>query len=202
MSWRNGHGLPDLTAIRGCMNGPSDLLRSEHVAIEDLLCVLDEMAKRLAANQPVPREDLLDAMMVVVEFGDRCHQIKEEDHVFPALSVASPKAGANLARQMSRDHRELRQLALSMRQLLPRVGDSKSLRVELEKDLRKYTRLLREHIRIEEETLFPEFDRAVGTTERTKIAREFDRLEREDVGWGLHEAYHAIIHRLGEAYGT
>jgi len=184
------------------MIDPTATLRSEHVAIEGLLTVLEAMAKRLAANEPVPREDLLDAMTVIVEFTDRCHQIKEEDLVFPALSSASPMVGADMARRLTNEHRTLRRLVASMRELLPRASATKTARAQLGKDLRTYSRLLREHIRIEEETLLPEFDRTVGATERTRIAREFDRLEREDVGWGLHEAYAAIIHRLRESYGT
>jgi len=184
------------------MNDPTEMLRSEHVAIEGLLTVLDAMAKRLAANEPVPREDLLDAMTVIVEFTDRCHQVKEEDLVFPALSSASPMAGADMARRLTNEHRALRRLAASMRDLLPRASSTKTARAQFGKDLRTYTRLLREHIRIEDETLLPEFDRTVGAAERTRIAREFDRLEREDVGWGLHEAYAAIIDRLAETYRT
>lgn len=184
------------------MEDPNEILRSEHEALQALLSVLDDMAKRLAANQLVPREDLNDAMMVVVEYADRCHCTKEELVLFPILATASPKAGAEITRRMAEEHRGLRRLVRGIQEILPRGSMTTSARVELGRILASYVQLLRDHIRIEEELLFPEVDRSIPRPDRARILREFERVEREEVGWGMHAAYHSIIHRLGEAYGT
>lgn len=182
------------------MDEPSATLRFEHDAIQVLLSVLDGMAHRLRVNEAVPREDLDDAMTVVVEFADRCHHAKEEQVVFPALRKASPEIGADIARRLTSDHQAFRKLVRAMRDLCPKARTRKSARVQLAKYFSTYIRVLREHIRIEEEQLLPEVDRSLAPAQRAEFAERFDRVEAEEIGWGMHEAYHAMIHRLAESY--
>ena len=179
---------------------PADTLRAEHETMQGLLSVLDGMAARLRSDVPVPREDLADVMTVIVEFADRCHHAKEEDVLFPALASASPQVGAEIARRLTSDHQAFRKIAASLRESVPRAGRSRVARDQLGKLLSTYARVLREHVEIEEQTLLPEFERAMEFAARQRIAEEFERLEREDVGLGMHEAYDAIVRRLGRTY--
>lgn len=179
---------------------PSQTLRSEHEALGALNVVLECMAARLSANEYVPREDLRDVVTVTVEFAERCHQAKEEDVLFRALGRTSPRVGGEMARHLEDDHRALRKLVWAIRELVPRLTSSKVTRNALAKNLQAYAHLLRDHIRMEEEQLLPEIDRALSAEEREEIARAFKRLEQEEVGWGMRAAYEAIIRRLAESY--
>ncbi len=140
-------------------------------------------------------------MTVITEFADRCHHAKEEVVLFPVLVKASPETGADLARRLTSDHRAFRKLVGSTRELLSRAEDDEGSRGQLAKNLDTYTRLLREHILIENEQLLPEIERSIAPEERARLAEEFERVEREEVGPGMHARYHEMIHRLGHKYG-
>jgi len=68
------------------------------------------------------------------------------------------------------------------------------------KNLRVYSKLLREHISIEDEKLFSEVERSLGSAERKEIAKKFELLEEEEIGSGMHERYHERVHKLAELY--
>lgn len=183
------------------MTEPNEGLKSEHEAIGELLVVLEGLAERMPGGAILPRGDLERAMAVVVELADRCHHAKEEEVLFPALAKASPEEGAELARRLTSDHRAFRKLVQPIRRLIPLAETNGGSRTQLTKNLISYTRLLREHIRIEEEMLFPEVERTLGATERARIAEEFERIEEEEIGTGMHDKYHDIIRALAQVYG-
>jgi hemerythrin-like domain-containing protein len=180
------------------MPEPNDVLREEHEAIEHLVSVLEHMAGQMHRKR-VPEGDLEKAMAVAVEFADRCHHAKEEKVLFPALSKASPKTGAEIARRLTSDHVAFRKLVGDTRKLIPRMGEG-AARTQLSKNLDTYARLLREHIRVEHEQLFPEVERSLGPADRARLAEEFDRVEAEEIGLGVHEKYHSVIEQLSRTY--
>jgi hemerythrin-like domain-containing protein len=63
-------------------------------------------------------------------------------------------------------------------------------------NLRAYAGLLRSHIRKEDSVLFPMAERLLTADDRAHLAAEFDRIEHEETGAGVHEKYHALAHEL------
>lgn len=183
------------------MGDPNEILKEEHEAIEHLTSAIEGMAVRLGGTGAYPKKDLEKALTVVVEFGDRCHHAKEEKVLFPAIAKASPKTGVELARRLTSDHIAFRKLVGTMRGQIADAGKDAAVRTQLAKNLGTYTRLLRRHISVEDGELAREVERSLGPAERARIAKEFERVEREEIGPGVHEKYHAMIHELAEAYG-
>ncbi|OGS49589.1 MAG: hypothetical protein A3K65_09365 [Euryarchaeota archaeon RBG_16_68_12] len=183
------------------MERPSDILKEEHVVIEHLLGVLDGMAEHLDERKPVAAKDLDAAFEVVVNFADKCHHAKEERALFPLLERFSPEEGKLLAHRLHGDHEAFRHLVKQMREAIPKVGarDPAATKM-LAKNARTYTSLLREHIAQETEHLLPLMDRVIPEGEMSRLAKEFDRIEREEVGAGVHEKYEHTIRSLAEKY--
>ncbi len=183
------------------MTEPSDILREEHEVIQHLLHVLRAMAARVERGETVARADIDDLLGVVVNFADRCHHVKEEHTLFPALARASPEEGARLVHRLEGDHESGRHLVAALRSEAATLasGDA-TVRRQFAKDARSYVALLEEHIHQETTHLLPLVDRILPAKERTALAAEFDRIEREETGAGLHEKYEGTIHRLAERY--
>lgn len=183
------------------MNEPSDILKEEHDVITHLLHVLAAIATRVEHGERVPRADIEAALEVVVNFADKCHHAKEEKALFPVLARFSPKEGAFLAHRLEGDHKAARQLVTAMRESAPRVeaGDPAARRT-FAKSAKTYVALLQEHIDQETKQLLPLVTSALPPAERSALAEEFDRIEREETGEGLHEKYEGTIHRLADAY--
>ncbi len=182
------------------MEEPNDVLREEHEAMELLLSALEGMAGALQRPGPYPRKDLEAATTVITEFGDKCHHAKEEKVLFPALAKASPQTGAEIARRLTSDHRAFRQIVGTMKAQIPKAEADAAARALLAKNLDTYVRLLRAHIAAENTELMPEVDRAIPPAEREAIAEAFERIEREEVGAGVHEKYRGMIHKLADTY--
>ncbi len=183
------------------MTEPSDILREEHEVIEHLLHVLAAMAKRVEHGETVARADVDDLLEVVVNFADKCHHAKEEKALFPVLARSSPQEGARLVHRLAGDHEAGRHLVASLRVGAERLPSADArTRAQFAKDARSYVALLTEHIDQETKLLLPLIDRAIPEKERAALAAEFDRIEREETGAGLHEKYEGTIHRLADRY--
>jgi len=183
------------------MEEPNQILKQEHDATEELLNALDEMTIKAGVLGKPPVKDIEDALTVIIGFVDKCHHVKEEKALFPALSKASPDVGAELARRLTSDHKAFRQLVSSMDTALARVGSDSQARTLIVKHIGTYTRLVRAHIGVEETELFREVDRAIQPDERAEISIAFERIEQEEVGRGMHEKYHSMIESLSKKYG-
>lgn len=199
----NGFGsiLMDRGPMVRIMTEPSEILQEEHEVIQHLLHVLTAMAERVDRGEAVARADVDDVLEIVVKFADECHHAKEEKALFPALRLASPQEGAALVHRLEGDHEAGRHLVAAMRSESPAAesGDPKA-RSQFAKDARSYAALLTRHIDAETEQLFPLVERALPAKERAALADEFDRIEREETGAGVHEKYEGTIHRLADRY--
>ncbi|HZL05740.1 MAG TPA: hemerythrin, partial [Coriobacteriia bacterium] len=71
---------------------------------------------------------------------------------------------------------------------------------ELANALTTYTQLLHGHIRHEEDDCFGPADRELPTEVQAELEEGYERIEREVIGGGVHEALHALLDRLGDAY--
>jgi hemerythrin-like domain-containing protein len=67
------------------MTEPLDILNHEHRIIKQGLRGLDGMCQRLESGQQIPSEAVAQILDFIRTFADRCHQMKEEMHLFPAL---------------------------------------------------------------------------------------------------------------------
>jgi len=182
------------------MDDPNEVLREEHEAIELLLSAVEGMAGHVHRGGAYPRKDVESALTIVTEFADKCHHAKEERTLFPALSKASPQVGAELARRLTSDHITFRKLVGTMKEQTAKGETDEKVRALLVKNLDTFARLLREHIRIENAQLLPEVERSIPEAERARLAAEFERIEAEEIGAGVHEKYHHMIHKLADAY--
>jgi hemerythrin-like domain-containing protein len=63
-----------------------------------------------------------------------------------------------------------------------------------------YIELLRHHIDKENNVLFPMADRSLSEERQVRISEEFDRLEKERIGEGRHEAFHQLMDDLARIY--
>lgn len=75
----------------------TEVLKTEHRAIELMLRILDNVSDRLERGETVDTGDLEAMVEFIRVFADRCHHAKEEDHLFrPWRRRASPGRVARL----------------------------------------------------------------------------------------------------------
>ncbi len=176
-------------------------LRDEHEGIKVAIAVLDRLADDLEAGRTVEADDLDGLVDFIKTFADRCHHGKEEDLLFPALEkVGIPREGGPIGVMLT-EHKCGREFVRGMADALPgiREGDPDA-RKAFASAAHGYVQLLTEHIEKENNILFCMAEQHLCEDEHARLTTEFERVEQERIGPGVHERYHALLDRLGEKY--
>lgn len=188
-------------APHGPTSTPSAVLEAEHDVIRQLLRALNGMAHTVE-RVPIPRQDLDDALETIAGFADACHHAKEEKVLFPALRRAS-KESERVVRELEGDHKAGRKIVRAMRDAAPGAASGDVASQEgFAHAARLYAKMLEMHIRHENERLYPLMERVLSPAERERVAEEFERVEREETGAGVHQKYERIVERLAGTYAA
>ena len=182
------------------MTTPTQLLMEEHRAIERMLDVVERAATRFERGDPVPPRLFSEAATFFASFADRCHHAKEEKHLFTRMSERGiPVEGGPLG-VMYAEHEQGRAYVRLMRQEGQRYAEGGQADADVLVDAsRDYVRLLRQHIQKEDHVLYPMADRVLTAQDQQQLLEAFERVEREEMGEGEHERFHAMIEELGLA---
>lgn len=176
-------------------------LRAEHEGIQLMLRILEAICLKLEAGERVNPEHLEGIIEFFRVFVDRCHHGKEEDLLFPLMeAVGVTKEGGPLGimlaeHDMGRGH--VRGMAEALAKYKVENGKSAA---ELAAHARDYIALLRAHIDKENMVLFPMADAHVSGARQEQLYDEFEKLEEEKIGSGVHERFHKLLDDLAKTY--
>ena len=182
---------------------PTEILMHEHRVIEQVLDCLDAMVEESEASGSVAELPARQAIDFLRTFADRCHHGKEENQLFPMMEARgfSPQAGPTAV--MRAEHVEGRALIGAMEDAIPAAsrGDASAC-ARWRTSARNYGLLLRQHIEKEDHCLFPMADQTLRDADQSELARLFDRVERDEIGPGVHDRYLELADRLAARYGV
>lgn len=175
---------------------PTETLAHEHDVI---LLVVEAAAREAAAIRERGRVDPARVAKMAdffAGFADTCHHAKEEKLLFPRLEArGADRMGCPIA-ELTDEHETGRAHVRAIRAALAGAADEAGPAKEVAGHLAEYAELLREHIRKENEVLFPCADRVLSREDQHELARGFERVEAEETGAGVHERYHRLAHEL------
>ncbi len=154
----------------------------EHRAISRLLDVLDALG-RLADAGEAPVDACEQALEFIRTYADALHHGKEEQLLFPAMEAAGLPTGTGPIAVMCDEHEQARDALVTMERALDAMGPGERAAGEaFARAAGAYTHLLREHIRTEDEVVFPMVEELLGPGEKADLADAFARLEEDDIG--------------------
>ncbi|HVN76049.1 MAG TPA: hemerythrin domain-containing protein [Thermoanaerobaculaceae bacterium] len=176
---------------------PTETLKHEHKIVELVLQGTEREALAIRNGGEVHAETIEEMTDFFKNFVDRCHHAKEERHLFPALGSKGFPAETGPVAVMLYEHEQGRAAIRAITESLPgaRNGDRRAA-AALADALLEYVELLRNHIFKENNVLFPMADRLLAADEQATLAAQFDQVEAEEIGEGVHERYHELAHRL------
>ncbi len=176
-------------------------LMKEHRGIEVMLRVLEAVSLRMEAEKPVEHRDLDRVVEFLAVFADKCHHGKEEDLLFPALEAAGiPREGGPIGVMLA-EHAEGRRIISHLTETIDRYkANHRDASAEFASTARGYVQLLSQHIKKEDGVLYPMAERLLGGDKDAELVRAFEKLERERIGAGKHEEFHALLHHLERTY--
>lgn len=163
---------------------PMQKLVDEHVVIKRWLALIPTVVDTLdlQANEGV--EIVENGIDLIRTYADRLHHAKEEDILFKYFDDT-----AEIFQVIYEDHKKARNHVKEMLAALEK-RDEPSLAYHLT----EYKDLLAEHIKKEDEILFPWLDRKLN---KTKVVELSDRFDKEDQEIGIDgEKYILFLDRL------
>lgn len=166
-----------------------------------MLDIMDAMSERLRAGGKVEADDLAQTVEFLRVFVDQCHHTKEEQLLFPAMRAARMTSAEETIVSLLADHTVGRGLVARIAEAARRLAEGDDFgNVQLAAVLSECAQLLRGHIRREEADCFDPADRELPVAVQRELAEGYERVEREVVGAGRHEAFHAMLERLSQSH--
>jgi hemerythrin-like domain-containing protein len=173
------------------------ILMEEHRVIERVLAALQVAAERLNHQEELRPAFFLNAALFIKNFADGCHHRKEEGVLFVAMVEAGVRKEGGPVGAMLADHEQGRAFTREMKDAAQKweAGDL-SARAAVVANALGYVALLRQHIHKEDMILFPMADKLIPPDVQDKITSDFERIEIEETGEGIHEKYLALAEVL------
>lgn len=165
---------------------PMKKLVDEHVLIKRWIALIPEFAKNLDVESEEGRRLILEGIDMIRSYADKYHHAKEEDILFKYFDEQ-----ADIIKVMYADHTRGRALVQEMLAALEK-RDAKSIA----ENLMVYRALLTEHIRKEDEILYPWMDNQLSTRQVGELFSKFDEVDRQiDVSPDKYEVFIAQLEK-------
>jgi hemerythrin-like domain-containing protein len=181
----------------------TEILMSEHTVVERVLVSLENAVQASAEGKTVRPEFFIDAASFISGFADGCHHRKEENVLFKTMrQYGVPLQGGPIGVMLD-EHEQGRRYTRAMRSGAEKWRDGQEAgRQEALTAAGQYAALLHQHILKENNILFPMADQAIPLANQEQVAEDFERVEHEETGAGVHEKYLALAESLeAEAKG-
>ena len=178
----------------------TEMLVDEHHLIKKVLDWGEAEIARIDKGQPPDAAMLAQAVDFIRNFADRCHHAKEEGLLFKRLvEKGMPAQGGPIA-VMLHEHELGRARVTAVASALSGAGQGDATALAaLRENLAGYISLLRAHIDKEDNILYPMADRLLDAAAQEALLRDFERVEREEIGAGIHEKYRRFVEELAAA---
>jgi hemerythrin-like domain-containing protein len=146
-----------------------DELRTDHRNLTVLIDLLDAEIDRLKALEDPDYELLRDVMLYMTGYPDVVHH-RKEDWVYARMVAVRPAMQRDLIR-IERDHAELAKLGTKLLNDIEAIESGTVMRrFDVVEDARNYVSRQRDHMRWEDEKLFPLVDSLQGELDLSEVA--------------------------------
>jgi hemerythrin-like domain-containing protein len=175
----------------------TQILIEEHLIIERVLTALQTAATRISAGEQVRPAFFINVALFNKNFTDGCHHKKEEGVLFKAMHAAGVPVQGGPIGVMLAEHEKGREFTREMREAAEKWEKSDQTAAwAVTQNSLGYVKLLRQHIYKENNILFPTADRVIPADQQEMLVEDFERVEREETGEGMHEKYEALAEVL------
>lgn len=179
-----------------------ELLEQEHVNINRMLKVIEEMCCGILEGAEIEESDHRMMIDYARNYADKHHHGKEEKILFPEMVKISPLAnnlithGMLVEHSMGRAHVLKWEMALNSYLKEPKTIYKLSVLTEA----MSYVDQLREHTAREDNAVYPLAVREFDQNKMTEIERRIFQFEEEQAKAGFHEKYDQILSAMEQKY--
>jgi hemerythrin-like domain-containing protein len=179
------------------------VLLDEHRVIEQVLACLSAMARQTQREGRLEVGPAREALEFFRQFADRCHHGKEEAQLFPMLETRGFSATEGPTACMRHEHVQGRALLAAIDAAIEGAAAARPEALDaFVRAAQGYAQFLQEHIDKEDQVLFPMAERTLKAADMEALDRSFERVEREEIGAGVHESWVVRANALADRFGV
>ena len=170
-----------------------ELLRQDHDTTEKALAAVESALATPNGPPPSVMGWMVEYVSVYV---DRCHNQKEEQHLFPLIERRGiPREGGPLG-VMLMEHERARNLAAELAPLgKAYAGGDKTLRPRLRDLFAEYATLMKQHFWKENDILYPMALRVLSAADGEAVVEGITAVE-DALGRGTREKYYSLASQI------
>jgi len=152
-----------------------NIIRDEHRSIAAILDGMDYLVKRIRARRKKVDPRVFHAMLYYLDtFSERMHHPKEDQYLFKAMRERSAEADTHIA-DLEEDHTRGEDALRRLAQCLIRYEEGGEQEFPaFEREVENFVRNYREHMRKEEDIVFPLAQRLLTASDWQAIDRAFE----------------------------
>jgi hemerythrin-like domain-containing protein len=179
---------------------PEDLMR-EHGALNRVLLIYEESARRLETQgPPLPLDALTGAAGIIRHFIEDYHEKLEEDFLFPRFEKAGKLV--DLVATLRRQHQAGRRLTEEIQRLAtPTRIQDEGVKKKMVGTIRSFVRMYRPHEAREDTVLFPALRSIINPSEFRALGEQFEEKEHQLFGKEGFEGVVAQVANIEETLG-
>lgn len=174
-----------------------DNLINDHTLIERALVLLEKQAEKGDKIYPELAITLIDFL---IEYGDNCHNKKEEEVYFPLLLKKGVPPQGPIA-VMLEEHKGERKYLSRLKELILNKKETGSLNEEFFTLLNEYSSLTKNHIWKENDILYPMGRRFINNNDALYLISKFDEISFNIYKTGGYERNLRLISSLEKQSG-
>lgn len=174
-----------------------DYLIAEHELIERCMEVLKNCLEPIELSEEINTVQMGRALDFLLQFGDKIHNTKEEEILFPLMGDKGiPVEGGPLG-VMLMEHEAERELLTKMLAALPEFGSlDLDAQLQFKAEGMEYLEVRANHIWKENDVLYPMGIKVLSEAENENILREFERINREFYGEDAFVKFQAMVNEV------
>ncbi len=183
------------------MHKAIDTLMHEHRVIEQVLGSLETFVGNARNGASVDRDTVRRYADFFKNFADKCHHGKEEDRLFVKMGAFGFPSDFGPIAVMLSEHAEGRGHVGALASIGSGTEPLSASEIDdLCEHASAYIPMLRAHIQKEDNILYPMALQAIPAAEMDALAESYETFEKEIMGAGEHEKFHALAEELVAAY--
>ena len=160
----------------------------EHVLIKRWVALIPEMIKELEVESEEGRQLILDGVDFIRSYADKYHHAKEEEILFKYFDE-----DLDILKVMHEDHKQARSHVKAILEALDRKD-----KAAIAKHFNAYGDLLNEHIKKEDQILYPWMDKSLSVTQIGELFSKFNEAD-EQIG-SSSAKYEAFINKFEKKF--
>ena len=175
---------------------PIEMLSAEHALIRRQLALLAEASNRVQRARSVPMAFFEKCARFARDFSDGYHHFKEEHILFLFLAQKTDEAVQAELDHLRRQWEQSQRIMSDVVDLAEGyLSDEGSHRMKLLESLASYGSLIDQHLRTEDDVIFPLVRQTLSPEEMDEMRERFN-AERYHAGWNVFECFQRLVDEM------